>query len=285
MNKNDILIHYGVKGMKWGVRRYQNYDGKRIGSGEKKSGGIFGKSGSEKAFDKSRMKKGSLGRTSKEEHEIFKQKVLNESSKVDYTKMEKSRDEFNKLAEELGSEYPKAYEKMLNDKSNRDKMYEDTISYLEREFKRDRNDPAFYSDITGEEMWLREGIDYAITNNLPKSVVDKTNKMFEAGDDFFNEARNITESISDKYKDVTLRDVSVSKTSSGYTYDVSDKKGSVANGKDVADYYLSRGVNASWESYQYKHFDDYWVNDVDQRYKLEDALTREFSDRERSRAS
>lgn len=32
------LYHYGVKGMKWGVRRYQNYDGTRTAAGKKRYG-------------------------------------------------------------------------------------------------------------------------------------------------------------------------------------------------------------------------------------------------------
>lgn len=35
MNKNS-LYHHGVKGMKWGVRRYQNQDGSLTAAGKKK---------------------------------------------------------------------------------------------------------------------------------------------------------------------------------------------------------------------------------------------------------
>ena len=36
MYDTDYLAHHGIKGQKWGVRRYQNYDGSRTSEGEKK---------------------------------------------------------------------------------------------------------------------------------------------------------------------------------------------------------------------------------------------------------
>lgn len=38
---DDCLEHHGIKGMHWGIRRFQDYDGTRIGSGENKTSSSF----------------------------------------------------------------------------------------------------------------------------------------------------------------------------------------------------------------------------------------------------
>lgn len=36
MNQNDYIAHWGIKGMKWGIRRYQNADGTLTEAGKKR---------------------------------------------------------------------------------------------------------------------------------------------------------------------------------------------------------------------------------------------------------
>ena len=48
---NDFLKHYGVKGMKWGVRRYQDSDGRLTSEGKKHKKEVLFVSGSSKTQD------------------------------------------------------------------------------------------------------------------------------------------------------------------------------------------------------------------------------------------
>lgn len=48
MMRSEELYHWGIKGQKWGVRRYQNPDGTLTAAGKKRYGDGEGTSGSEK---------------------------------------------------------------------------------------------------------------------------------------------------------------------------------------------------------------------------------------------
>ena len=61
----DELYHFGTKGMKWGVKRYQNKDGSLTAKGERR---YYNEDGSLTRHGKSAVKARSLSRDVQEEH-------------------------------------------------------------------------------------------------------------------------------------------------------------------------------------------------------------------------
>lgn len=95
--RDDELYHHGVKGMKWGIRRYQNYDGSLTSAGKKKYGDRY--------FDDGRMK--ILDTDSKVTKRV--KKDYNELSESQFAKKyAASRDTYSKRVMRYGDPYMKS---------------------------------------------------------------------------------------------------------------------------------------------------------------------------------
>ena len=133
---DDVLIHYGVLGMKWGVRRYQNKDGSLTSAGKKriskeyKKASIAGDKNLRKRYNSiyvnsynktaNKMNSGGIEKFNKEQKEKYGENYAQrEGYKSDYINM------FNK-------ELSKTLNKSLLDFTISDKNYRKADELVKR---------------------------------------------------------------------------------------------------------------------------------------------------------
>ena len=108
MEQYNTIMHSGVKGMKWGVRRYQNEDGTLTEAGKKR----YARDAREKEFNKYDESAGKYYKSSKKNGRTELEADANRYVKEDLTRTKRLTDETAGLARNL---------KNANDQSIRNK--------------------------------------------------------------------------------------------------------------------------------------------------------------------
>lgn len=224
--KHGELMHFGIKGQKWGVRRYQNPDGSLTPEGKKRylnSDGTFTKEGKELLFKKASESKNLWYGDNKNREKSYKanEQIKNaiKSSMTDSDKklLKEKYDKWQELGKKLNSskesksfEDSKEYNSMLNEATKK------TLDYIKKT-KLDSNDEKLYYKVFDHFIYDKGLYDRYEKSYLNNNSVQKEYR--KAFDDYIKTSEKITSNMLGDYSDISVSAIGYDYSSSKlYSY-------------------------------------------------------------------
>jgi hypothetical protein len=169
--KDDELQHHGVKGQKWGVRRYQNYDGSLINPKNKKKAinnlkDYRNKSSDEQYFIQKKVRNNVDENKLKQYKKLYKKKLNAEANLEDmkWDTFVKKGNEQTKKIEEITKEYDVIKNDISNDllgKKYSNKRMGHATKYGKKTIQKGKDRvEEILKDIASNELYEIDGKDY-----------------------------------------------------------------------------------------------------------------------------
>lgn len=184
----DYLQHHGIKGQKWGVRRFQNSDGSLTALGKER---LYSEEDSRKEWEsaKRNFRTNSFGIEIDSEGIKEAGKFLTNQSKV-------LTEEFDNICKKTADHY--------NELRDNKQFKKEVIDTLKKEFTA----PNMVDDKEFLDMEMEYAIDDISHKYMSKDLNDSWARFNDGVETYYNNAKSITEDIVGSYGDRTIRSVS-----------------------------------------------------------------------------